>query len=111
MEINTKRLCSNEVRKVALLITKASDLGMDISGYGFADVNPHSGNVYLWLEDYPFALYIAPCNKEDYIHIYANWINPYDGEEHDMIVSRSTDLNKLHTWCARLQDEAEKAEA
>lgn len=108
MEINTKRLSANEVRKVALLITKASDLGMDICGNGFADVNPHSGNVYLWLEDYPFALYIAPCGEDD---IYANWINPYDGEEHDRRVCHSTDINKLHTWCARLQDEAEKAEA
>ena len=57
MEIK-QNLCANALRKVALLITKASDLGMDISGYGEAAENQHSGNVYLWLEDYPFTLFI-----------------------------------------------------
>jgi len=36
MEIKSN-LCSNAVRKVALLITAASSLGMDVSGYGQAD--------------------------------------------------------------------------
>ena len=58
MEIKNEKMCSNEVRKVALLINEASRLGWDISGYGFADVNPNSGNVYLWLEDQQACLMI-----------------------------------------------------
>ena len=65
MEIKNEKMCSNEVRKVALLITEASKLGWDISGYGFADVNQNSGNVYLWLEDQQACLYIAPCGDDE----------------------------------------------
>jgi hypothetical protein len=57
MELSTK-MCGNELRKTALLITEASRLGMDLSGYGNLDVNRSNGNVYLWLEDYPFSLFI-----------------------------------------------------
>lgn len=100
MEIKTN-LCSNAVRKVALLITKASDLGMDVSGYGFADENCNSGNVYLWLEDYPFTLYIGLGSDE----IYASWSDPEDGEEHEIEVEGKS-LNDLYTWCEELgQDE------
>jgi len=73
----TQNLCSNALRKVALLITKASDLGMDISGEGEAAENPHSGHVYLWLEDYPFTLYIDLGSDK----VYANWSSSLDGSE------------------------------
>ena len=48
MEIKSN-LCSNATRKIGLLITQASVLGMDLSGFGVADENTTSGNVYLWL--------------------------------------------------------------
>lgn len=103
MEINNK-LSSNDLVKVARLIVKASKLGMDVSGYGFADVNNNSGNVYLWLEDYPFCLYIGLYDSR----IMANWSCPYDGEEFNR--EAGNDLQKLYNWCDKLQAKSDKKE-
>ena len=102
MEIKNN-LCSNATRKIALLITKASELGMDVSGYGFADENQNSGYVYLWLEDYPFTLFIRPCGDDE---IEALWSDPYDGEEHEINVDGKT-LSSLMDWCEDLQRAAD----
>lgn len=88
------------MRKVALLIIKASDLGMDISGYGYADENQNSGYVYIWLEDYPFTLFIRPCGDDE---IYALWTNSDDGEETETDVTDSTTLDELQEWADDLQ--------
>jgi len=79
MEINNSKMCSNEVAKVALLISEASRLERDISGYGMCDVNPTSGNVYLWLEDYQTTLFIGPCDSEIQYH----WSCGSCGEEYN----------------------------
>jgi len=78
MQITSDTMCANEIRKAALLITKAAEIGMDISGYGHSAANPYSGNTYLWLEDYPFTLYIGPSGGDT---IFAVWSNPDNGEE------------------------------
>lgn len=59
MNIKTDKMCANEIRKVGLLLAEASKIGRDVSGYGMIDVNKSSGNVYLWLEDYPDCMYIG----------------------------------------------------
>ena len=97
MEIKNN-LGNNAMRKIGLLITKASDLGMYVSGYGFADENQNSGYVYLWLEDYQFTLFIRPC-RDDAIE--ALWSDPYDGEEHEIDVGNMS-LAKLTEWCEDL---------
>lgn len=97
MEIKSD-LCSNAIRKVALLITKASDLGMDVSGYGEAAENQTSGNVYLWLEDYSFTLYIS-LGSDD---VWASWSNPNDGEEEEVEVG-SLSLAELIQWVGELE--------
>lgn len=102
MEIKSN-LCSNATRKVGLLIVKASELGMDLSGYGFADENCNSGNVYLWLEDYPFTLYIGLGSDT----IYALWTNPNDGEEIETETEGKT-LSELEDWAAQLYSESEE---
>jgi hypothetical protein len=102
MEIKSN-LCSNATRKIALLITKASDLGMDISGYGFADENQNSGNVYLWLADYQFTLYIG-LGSDD---IYASWSDPMNGDEEEIEVGNKT-LAQLELWAEQLYTEAEE---
>jgi hypothetical protein len=104
MNIN-QDLCANALRKVALLITKAADLGMNLSSYGEAAENPNSGNVYLWLEDYPFCLFISLGSDE----IYANWSSPIDGEENDTAVGNHT-LYSLCEWANELTDIANEAE-
>lgn len=103
MEIKSN-LCSNATRKIGLLITKAADLGMDVSGYGFADENTNSGNVYLWLEDYSFTLYIGLGSDE----IYALWTNPENGEEIETETEGKT-LAELEDWASDLATKAEEA--
>lgn len=96
MEIKNN-LSSNALRKIAMLILKASDLGMDVSGYGYADENRHSGNVYLWLEDYDFTLYIGLGSDT----VYANWVSPEDGREEDTDTSDMS-LYELQGWASAL---------
>jgi len=102
MEIKSN-LCSNATRKIGLLITKASELGMDISGYGMADENQNSGYVYLWLESYDFTLYIG-LGSDD---VYALWTNMNDGEETEIEVG-SMCLAELEAWCYELYQESEE---
>ena len=101
MEI-TSNLCANATRKIGLLITKASELGMDISGYGEASENTSSGNVYLWLEDYPFTLFIGLGSDT----IYANWSNPVDGEEEDIDIE-AMPLFDIEAWAYKLENQAQ----
>jgi hypothetical protein len=105
MEIKNN-LGPNALRKVALLITKAADMGMDLGGYGFADENPHNGNVYLWMEDYNFTLYI-PLGGPD--RIMAVWDNPYTGDE-EIEDTHDKTLHNLETWADSLTEAAEAAE-
>lgn len=104
MEINTK-LSNNAMRKVALLITKASDLGMDVSGYGMANENNHSGYVYIWLEDYPFTLF-SGLGSDD---VWALWSNPENGEETVTNVLDEMTLCNLYAWVMELENESENA--
>ena len=104
MEINTKEVSANEIRKIGVLITAAAELGMDVSGYGFADVNKSSGNTYLWLEDYPFTLYIPPCGDDE---IYAMWTNYVNGDEEEININGET-LGSLYEWCKELDETVEE---
>jgi len=96
MEIKTGNMSANEVRKTALLITRAGELGMDLSGYGFADVNKTRGNVYLWLEDYNFCLFIGLGGDR----IDACYSCSYDGEQTIRQAGRS--LASLERWSDKL---------
>jgi hypothetical protein len=100
-------LCPNAIRKVALLITKAAELGMDLSCYGHAGENGHNGNVYLWLEDYHFTLYI-PLGGDD--EIQAVWTNMYDGEE-ETRTAEGTTLRELEAWTHYMNVKADEMEA
>lgn len=106
MEIQ-ENLCANAIRKIALLITKASDLGMDISGYGQAGENGNSGNVYLWLEEYTFSLFI-PLGGDDAIH--ACWSSGYTDDEETIEVGAMT-LRDLEDWGHDLNVKADKKES
>ena len=97
MEIKSN-LCSNAIRKIALLITKASDLGMDISGHGIADENPNSGNIYIWLEDYPFILFIGLGSDT----IKAHYQNRETDEEHETEDFKT--LHDLYSWSENLEN-------
>ena len=104
MQFNSTNMTSNEIRKAALLITKAADMGMDLSGYGECAVNQHSGNVYLWLEDYPFTICIGPGGND---RIWACWSNPENGEE-EFTATHSMTLHDLETWAEELSAQVEE---
>jgi hypothetical protein len=93
MNINTENMCSNEIRKIGLLLNEASRLGMDLGGYGETGVNQSNGNVYLWLEDYPFALFID-LGSDD---IQACWTDSNNGNE-EFTETTNMSLNDLYQW-------------
>lgn len=93
MNINTENMVSNEIRKIGLLINEASRLDMDLSGYGEVGVNQSSGNVYLWLEDYPFALFIG-LGSDD---VQACWTDSETGDE-EITSTNNMSLDDLNQW-------------
>jgi hypothetical protein len=101
MQIKEK-LCNNAYRKIALLLTKAVDLGMDLSCDGEANENTSSGHVYLYLEDYNFTLFIS-LGADD---IQALWYSTVDGTEVEIPVGEMT-LSDLEDWAADLDNKAE----
>jgi hypothetical protein len=104
MEI-TQELCGNAKRKVGLLIKKACELDMNIMGFGEAGENPHSGNVYLWLEDYPFCLFID-LGSDD---IQACWNSAMTDKEETIEVEEMT-LEELEAWAYKLENEDQERE-
>lgn len=106
MEIQAK-MSTVELAKAGALLVKGSELGMGLAGYGQIDVNPHSGNVYMWLEDYDFCLYIGPSDSE----IVACWSSPEDGREEFMTVRDGVTLRALSAWADANHQEDEKLHA
>jgi hypothetical protein len=101
MQIN-ENLCNNAYRKIAKILTKASDLGMDLSGYGEANENKNSGHVYLYLENYNFTLFISLGSDE----IQALWFSSVDGNEIEIEVGNMS-LSDLEAWASNLDIQAE----
>jgi len=102
MNIN-ENLCNNAYRKIAKLLTKASELGMDLSGDGVASENNSSGHVYLAMTDYNFTLFIS-LGSDD---IQALWYSTYDGEEIEITVGDMS-LSDLEAWASELDKQAEE---
>lgn len=95
----------NDHPKAARLITVAGRLGMDLSGYGELALNSKYKNIYLWLEDYSFCLFI---DKDDNLKaLYTCFI---DGTEILKDVSDSTTLDELDKWAMGLHEKSEGKE-
>jgi len=97
-----ENLGNNAYRKIAKILTKACDLGMDLSGYGEASENTSSGHVYLHLEDYNFTLFLS-LGADD---VQALWYSTVDGTEVEIPVGKMT-LNDLEAWASDLDVKAE----
>lgn len=100
MEANYNNMGKWELEKAIFLQKIAVDLGMDVSGFGMADVNKNSGYTYLWLEDYQFTLYMPISCQLIKTDVWALWTNPEDGEEIEMQLEEKTSLSELEKWCA-----------
>lgn len=99
----SENLCNNAYRKVAKILAKAVDLGMDLSGDGYADENKSSGHVYLAMTDYNFTLFIS-LGADD---IQALWFSSVDGEEVEIEVGDMT-LDDLENWSIDLDIKADE---
>lgn len=107
MNYNLENMTEWELDKAMFLIKTAKSYGMDLSGYGELSVNPNSGYTYLWLEDYPFTIYMpitCDLTRED---VWALYTCPYDGEEIEDSLSDFSNLDELYEWTEKLSEEKE----
>ena len=91
----------------------ASVLGMDVNAKGHIGVSPSCGNTYLWLEDYPFTLFIPPCVDDypfsrdipphDDYKIYALWVAYDHGAGEEININGET-LSSLCEWGNKLNE-------
>ena len=98
METTLDKMCDWERKKGIFLMSIAEDLGMNTSGYGQLAVNPNSGYTYLWLEDYPFTLFMPISCELKKSDVSALWSNPEDGTEWGMDLSEDTNLDNLYKF-------------
>lgn len=102
MNVDFSKLGTWESDKALFLVNTAKKLGMDISGYGELAVNPNSGYTYIWLEDYPFTLYMpisCELTEED---VWVLWTSSEDGEETedtlDTFMKADNPLKSIYEW-------------
>ena len=100
MEITTKEMCSNEIRKIGIIISKLSELGWQVDGYGQGAVNQSSGNTYVWLQDYPVTPYIG-LNDDEVCFLFSC---PNCGEEWDVSEAKV----KAEAWPKKCKECGEK---
>lgn len=98
-------MCDWERSKALFLVNVATNLNMDLTGYGEIAVNSTSGYTYLWLEDYPFTLYM-PINCElSKSAVMLSWFNSDDGNEEETPLNSKT-LSDCLAWAGSLQENA-----
>ena len=94
-----------EQKKALYLLQQALELCIEI-GYGELAVNQSSGYTYLWLEYYPFTLYM-PINCDLSVDdIWAMWTNPEDGEVEEIPLGKNS-LSDLYNWVKTLEEQNE----
>ena len=100
------KMCDWERKKAIYLMNVAENyLNIDLSEYGLIGVNSNSGNVYLWVESYPFCLYL-PINCELTINdIYVSYTNFFNGEESEESLSNFKDTDEIIDWCDKIERE------
>ena len=108
METKYDNMVKWETEKAIFLQKIAVDLGMDVTGYGMVDVNKNSGYTYLWLEDYPFTLYMPISCKLKKSNVVALWTNSEDGEEITKDLTAGTTLAQLEAWSEKLDKKYRK---
>jgi hypothetical protein len=95
------KMCQWEREKAVFLMSIAEDrFNLDLEGYGELGINENSGNVYLWLEDYPFTLFM-PINCELKLKdVQVMAINNETGEEFEGDIIDMVPLNceTLEKW-------------
>jgi len=104
---NLNKMCSWERKKAIYLTEVAEKLDMDVEGYGELAVNPNSGYTYLWLEDYPFTLYMPIDCELNVDDVMVMWSSPEDGEEFEIELENKTQED-LFKWVKEREEEDAK---
>jgi len=107
MNVDFEKFGTWEQDKACYLMRVAKDLGMDLGGYGECSVNLNSGNTYIWLEDYPFTLYMPISCELEKADIWVLWTDPEDGEETEITLDEQS-LDDLYKWVKGLEEEADE---
>jgi hypothetical protein len=105
MKVDFGKMCGWERTKAIFIMKIANELDMDLSESGEIDVNPDSGNTYLWLEDYPFYLYMPISCELVKSDIWALWSDADTDEETEISLN-----DNIHNWeqIEKLKPTAEK---
>ena len=93
-----------EIVKAAYLLMAADRFGMDLSGYGEVAFSPNSGNIFLWVEDYPFTLYLPISSELKDADVWVQWNGPDDNEEHERTLDEFLDLEEIYAWIKKLEE-------
>ena len=103
MQLDLSKLQGWELTKAIYLIKAAKKLCMNFNCYGEIDVNPSSGYTYLWLEDYPFTLYMEiDCRLNDN-DVWVMYTNLEDGEETERRLSEFDNIEEIYDWAESLE--------
>ena len=103
MQLDTLNLQGWELSKAIYLIKTAKRLCMNLNSYGEIAVNPNSGYTYIWLEDYPFTLYMGiDCRLNEY-DVWVLHTNSEDGEETERRLSDFDCIEEIYDWVESLE--------
>jgi hypothetical protein len=102
MKLDFSRIKGTDLNKALQLIKTAQDLKMELECYGEVATNSRTGNVYLWLEDYPFVLFIGPSDNI----VRVLWTDTYTDEEVEECLDTFSDLDELYYWIEKLEEES-----
>jgi hypothetical protein len=107
MKTHFDKMTKKQAEKAQFILKTALNLGMKIDGYGDLAVNDHSGNVYLWLEDYPFCLFMpTDCDLIfTEFDVFVNWTDYNSGDEFVKCLSNFSTLEDIYQWCDKLEAE------
>ena len=93
------KLTQWEREKAVFLMGIAEErFNLDLEGYGELGMNENSGNVYLWLEDYPFTLFMPINCKLKLEDVWVMAINNETGEEFERNLERKDTIETLEDW-------------
>lgn len=65
MQVDFSTFKPDQLAKAGELLKASYDLGLNLSCDGVLDVNQSSGDIFLYLEDYKFVLYIGPSRPAE----------------------------------------------
>jgi hypothetical protein len=101
-KLNT--MCHWERKKAIYLMNVAeNELNMDLDGYGEIGVNNNSGNVYLWIENFNFSLFM-PINCElQLTDIYVHHFNFETGKESEKLLTDFDNIKDIYNWIDELE--------